>query len=144
MDNATTSATTRPGEVTQLLANTEPSSGTSLPDAVSIRPDEAINTRNPQEAEDTAPLPHSPITTPQLHTTRETIIRTFYSTQLLANTKPLSGTSSPETEDIRPDEDTSTTNPQEAEDRTPPTHNPAATSELHTFRMPSVGPSTMT
>ena len=46
MDNVTTSATTGPAEVTQLLANTEPSSGTSSPDAVRIRPDEAINTRN--------------------------------------------------------------------------------------------------
>ena len=78
MDNATTSTTKGPGEVTQLQANTEAPSGTNSPDDESIQPDKATNTINPQEAEDTTPPPHSTITNPQLHTTKEAIIRTFY------------------------------------------------------------------
>ena len=78
MDNATTSTTTGPGEVTQLLANTEATSGTNTADDASIRPDEATNTTNSQEAEDTIPPPPRTITTPHLHTTKKAIIRTFY------------------------------------------------------------------
>ena len=50
------------------------------------------------------------------------------------NTEPSFGTSSPDTGDIRPDKDTSTSNPQEAEDTTLLPHNPIAATELHTIR----------